>query len=81
VRKPVRRDNVDDLMARRPAGEDAPQQVADEMHGPWVRFIGDGDPGWPAYDLADRATRDFGGTEAVVNDPMAAERELWNGVL
>jgi hypothetical protein len=36
---------------------------------------------WLAYDLADRANRDFGGTEAVVNDPMAAERELWDGVL
>jgi carboxylesterase type B len=74
-------DNVGDPTPRKLAGDHAPQQLADEMHGACVRFIGDGDSGWPAYDLAVRAMRDCDGTEAVVNDPMAAERELWVGVL
>jgi para-nitrobenzyl esterase len=30
-------------------GPDAPQALADEMHGAWVRFAKTGDPGWPAW--------------------------------
>lgn len=40
------------------SGEDAPQSLADEMHGAWVSFIRTGDPGWPAFG-ATRATRVF----------------------
>ncbi|GAA2667654.1 carboxylesterase family protein [Nonomuraea recticatena] len=32
----------------RTAGHHAPQALAHEMHGAWVRFVRDGDPGWPA---------------------------------
>ncbi|GAA2388203.1 carboxylesterase/lipase family protein [Nonomuraea africana] len=32
----------------RTAGQGAPQALAREMHGAWVRFVRDGDPGWPA---------------------------------
>ncbi|MEU1168316.1 carboxylesterase family protein, partial [Streptomyces sp. NPDC005921] len=32
------------------AGEDAPQDLADAMHGAWVRFATTGDPGWRPWD-------------------------------
>jgi para-nitrobenzyl esterase len=61
-------------------GDDPPQQLADAMHGAWVRFARDGDPGWPRYDLQHRATVRFGLTPSVVEDPYARERQLWAGV-
>ena len=62
------------------AGDDPPQELADEVHRAWVAFARDGDPGWPAYDLERRATMRFdaGGSE-VVDDPRAEERALWEG--
>lgn len=33
----------------RMAGDAAPQGLADQMHGTWVRMIRDGDPGWEAF--------------------------------
>jgi para-nitrobenzyl esterase len=74
-------DNVGDVMARRLIGDDPPQALADDMHGAWVRFISDGDPGWPAYDVATRTTRDFGGASRIVDDPLGDERVLWEGIL
>ncbi|MGM1016188.1 MAG: carboxylesterase/lipase family protein [Actinomycetota bacterium] len=44
--------------ALRLAGPDAPQALAAEMHAAWVRFIRNGDPGWPAFDTQ-RLTRVF----------------------
>ncbi|MCX5330542.1 carboxylesterase/lipase family protein [Streptomyces sp. NBC_00140] len=32
------------------AGEGAPHELADAMHGAWARFAVDGDPGWEAWD-------------------------------
>ncbi|MEU3912902.1 carboxylesterase family protein [Streptomyces sp. NPDC029721] len=32
------------------AGPDAPQALADEMHGAWVRYATTGDPGWAPWD-------------------------------
>ena len=57
-----------------------PQQLADAMHGAWVRFARDGDPGWPRYDVQHRATMRFGLTPSVVEDPYARERQLWAGL-
>ncbi|MGV2982527.1 carboxylesterase/lipase family protein [Microbacterium sp. AGC85] len=51
------RERVDAL-----AGENPPQSLADEMHGAAVRFITDGDPGWPAWSTAPGLSRIFGGT-------------------
>jgi para-nitrobenzyl esterase len=74
-------DNVADPMARRLIGEDALQSLADEMHAAWVRFITAGDPGWPQYDTSRRTTREFGGTNGLLDDPLGDERQLWDGVL
>jgi para-nitrobenzyl esterase len=32
------------------AGEAPPQELADAVHGAYVAFVRDGDPGWPAWD-------------------------------
>ena len=45
-----------------------------------VQSVTTGDPGWPAYDLARRATMRFDTTSEVVDDPRAAVRDLWDGV-
>jgi para-nitrobenzyl esterase len=62
-------------------GEDLPQSVADAMHGAWVRFVRDLDPGWPAYDTRARSTGVFSveGTQ-VVENPDAEQLELWAGI-
>lgn len=49
------------------------------MHEIWVRFALTGDPGWPRYDTADRATMVFDTPCEVVNDAAGAERRLWDG--
>ncbi|MGW0390599.1 carboxylesterase/lipase family protein [Streptomyces sp. NPDC003042] len=44
------------------AGPQAPQALADEMHGAWVRFAATGDPGWEPWD-GDGPPKVFGGPE------------------
>ncbi|HVF76450.1 MAG TPA: carboxylesterase family protein [Acidimicrobiales bacterium] len=61
-------------------GDTPPQELADEMHGAWVRYITTGDPGWRPYDLDRRVTRQFGGAGGEVEDPRPEERLLWDGV-
>jgi para-nitrobenzyl esterase len=61
-------------------GPDAPHNLADTMHGAWVSFISDGDPGWERYAPADRATMVFNTESAVVKDPRGDERQLWEGL-
>ncbi|WP_068399505.1 carboxylesterase/lipase family protein [Kribbia dieselivorans] len=58
----------------------APQELADAMHGAWVRFAGQGDPGWMPYDVTDRRTRRFAtdGPE-IVDDPRREDRLAWVG--
>ncbi|WP_327318592.1 carboxylesterase/lipase family protein [Streptomyces sp. NBC_01235] len=41
------------------AGDGAPQELADAMHGAWTRFVATGDPGWEAWD-ATHPVRIFG---------------------
>ena len=31
-------------------GDSPPQELADAVHGAYVAFVRDGDPGWPAWD-------------------------------
>jgi carboxylesterase type B len=61
-------------------GEDPPQELADSMHGAWVSFATNGDPGWPRYELNRRATMSFDTPSRVVDDPRPWERALWEGV-
>ena len=58
-------------------GPDAPQQLADDMHGAWVRFATTGDPGWEAWS-ADRPVQIFDApASGVVNAPREQERASW----
>ncbi len=60
-------------------GSNPPQRLANIMHAAWVAFATDGDPGWPQYDLARRATMRFDAAPELVSDPHPAERKLWEG--
>jgi para-nitrobenzyl esterase len=62
------------------AGQGAPQELADAMHGAWVRFLTDGDPGWPAYGTDRRPVQDFGAEVRLVDDPRGDLRALWDGI-
>lgn len=63
--------------SRRLAGEGAPQELADEMHGAWLRFAVTGDPGWQAWDDS-RPVRIFGdGATHTAYGPRDAELALW----
>jgi len=57
-----------------------PQHIADCMHGAWINFINNGDPGWAIYELTDRTTMVFNDTSKAQNDPAAAERIAWQGL-
>jgi para-nitrobenzyl esterase len=72
-------DNLDASGVAEVTGEAPPQELADAMHGAFVRFIQDGDPGWPAYDLDRRPAMVFDATSKVVDDPWRFERETWLG--
>jgi para-nitrobenzyl esterase len=48
-------DLLEDPDVTRVAGSGAPQALADRVHEGFVRFLRDGDPGWPAYDDETRA--------------------------
>ncbi|BEL09469.1 carboxylesterase family protein [Actinoplanes sichuanensis] len=47
------------------------------MRDAWTRFAAEGDPGWPAYDMARRLTQVFDRESAVVPYPEERSRELW----
>jgi hypothetical protein len=49
-------------------------------HDAWVSFVRDGDPGWPAFEPATRATMLFDREPTVVRDRRRWEMELWAGV-
>lgn len=70
-------DNLRAAGAPEVTGEGAPQELADAMHGAFVGFISDGDPGWAAYDDERRAGMVFDATSEVVDDPYRFERETW----
>ena len=54
--------------------------AATQEHRGWVGFATSGNPGWPQYDLTRRQTMHFDVTSAVVDDPLARERAIWEGV-
>jgi para-nitrobenzyl esterase len=53
----------------------------------WLAFAKRGDPShaalgsWPRYDESRRGTMELGPRCGVQDDPAAAERALWDGVL
>ena len=57
-----------------------PQQVADVMHRAWTDFVRNQNPGWVAYDLAQRPTMRFANESGLVDDPDGEERRAWDGV-
>ncbi|MHC0432975.1 carboxylesterase/lipase family protein [Streptomyces sp. O3] len=60
-------------------GEQPPQDLADAMHGAWVSFVTDLDPGcaWPRYTSALRTTMLYGSEPGVADDPLRAVWEIW----
>lgn len=42
-------DALADADAQRMTGPNAPQQLADRLHGDWIRFAKTGDPGWSTF--------------------------------
>ena len=53
------------------------QKTSNTMSEAWLRFAKTGDPGWPAYTAARRATMLFGPASRVVDDPFPEERRLF----
>ena len=59
------------------AGWGAPQDLADAMHGAWVRFATDGDPGWQRWD-ASHPVHVFGdGEPRTAHGPRDRELAVW----
>jgi para-nitrobenzyl esterase len=52
-------------------------QAAKNMSAAWAAFARSGNPGWPAYTLAERATMILDEECKVVNDPCREERLVW----
>jgi para-nitrobenzyl esterase len=50
-----------------------------EMRSAWTQFAASGDPGWPAYDVAQRLTQVFDRPSAVMPYPEERSRSLWLG--
>ncbi|WP_405868048.1 carboxylesterase/lipase family protein [Streptomyces sp. NBC_00005] len=63
--------------SRKLAGEGAPQELADAMHGAWVRFAVDGDPGWERWSDAHPVRIFVAGEEHTAHGPRDAELALW----
>ncbi|MFF4381576.1 carboxylesterase/lipase family protein [Kitasatospora sp. NPDC001547] len=61
-------------------GAHPPQPLADAVHGAWVAFVRDLDPGaaWPPYQEG-RATMRWHTEPRVERDPLRAVREIWLG--
>ncbi|MFD4685513.1 carboxylesterase family protein, partial [Streptomyces sp. NPDC058461] len=60
------------------AGDDAPQDLADAMHGAWVRFAATGDPGWEPWDER-HPVRVFGAAEEEAARAAGAEGSAGSG--
>lgn len=62
------------------AGDAPPQLLADEMHGAWVRFVQDQDPGkgWPRYTTDERATMVWSAQPHIEKDPLSHVRVIWS---
>ncbi len=67
------------------AGENPPTGLARDMNATWAAFARNGDPAggalgpWPAYEPASRSTMILDVEPHPEDDPLAEERELWEG--
>ena len=61
------------------AGDNPPQELAEAIHGAWVSFVVDNDPGatWPRYGLDRRETMIWAAQSQVQSDPFARQRPNW----
>jgi para-nitrobenzyl esterase len=72
--------NLDEGFAGRLIGPPpfpAAEEMSAQFQTAWTRFAATGDPGWPAYDPAGRATRIFGLPPTVTAYPAETNRLLW----
>lgn len=65
-------------VSKRNLGDNPPQALADAMHGAWVDFARNGDPGWTAFERERRMTMRFAETSELVSDPWNFERLALN---
>lgn len=61
-------------------GDSPSRDVADTVHGTWVRFIRDGDPGWRPYAPDARYVGVLAQGVSEERDPTSAERRAWDGI-
>lgn len=78
---------IDDLDAIAVIGRDPHREkLMHEIQRAWINFSRYGDPNspglpsWPKYDTATRSTMELGITSRVINDPLSAQRAVWDGV-
>ncbi|MDX8028948.1 carboxylesterase family protein [Lentzea sp. BCCO 10_0856] len=57
----------------------ATEELSAQMRTAWSSFAIHGDPGWPAYDPAERLTRIFDVPPAVTAYPEEVSRRIWAG--
>lgn len=67
-------DNLGDVWSRALLGDAAPQHLADEVHGAFVRFAKTGDPGWEPWTPARPVMTFDSPTSRVVHAPREDER-------
>ena len=72
-------DNLDQRWSRALVGDAAPQRLADEMHGAFVRFAKTGDPGWEPWTAARPVMTFDSPASKVVNAPREDERLALSG--
>lgn len=70
-------DTLDHPTLRARLGEHPSRAAAEVAHHALVRFVRDGDPGWPRYAAPTRTTALLGNALDVVDDPSRAERAAW----
>lgn len=63
-----------------PVGDDL-RALSTAMQDAWLSFARTGDPGWQAWNAETRPTQRFDVQLELLSDPMAAERQVWDGVL
>lgn len=66
--------HADSARVKNTVGLNPPDTLADAMHGAWVRFAKEGNPGWTPFDTEKRITMRFNTESKEVSDPWKTER-------